>query len=308
MRRLGIGVAATALGPLLLGAPAAAQAGGAAFTSATTGGAEYNTALIEAAPPRPVARAFAVSPHTVEAPALPRVSLRVDQPSARTVRARLVFLPSDATAAPVRVDLGRVPAGRRITVSLPSSTVLPADRYVVRLHVRGRRNSVLARSARTPGRTTLVVTARPAPQASASGYVFPVAGAWSFGGEDAKFGAARKGHSHEGQDITAAEGTPVVAPTAGTVRYTEEQPGGAGFYVVLDGADGRSYFFAHCVEGSFAVRPGAAVIAGQQLCQVGRTGQASGPHLHFEIWLGGWRVDSASHPIDPLPELRTWAA
>ena len=48
--------------------------------------------------------------------------------------------------------------------------------------------------------------------------------------------------------------------------------------------------------------------AGQPLCAVGRTGDATGPHLHFEIWLGGWRVNAASHPVDPLPDLQAWDA
>jgi murein DD-endopeptidase MepM/ murein hydrolase activator NlpD len=53
------------------------------------------------------------------------------------------------------------------------------------------------------------------------------------------------------------------------------------------------------------VAKGAVVAAGQQLCQVGSTGTASAPHLHFEIWNVGWRIPGGA-PIDPLPELRTW--
>ena len=68
-----------------------------------------------------------------------------------------------------------------------------------------------------------------------------------------------------------------------SVRY---QAGGAGWYVVLDGADGRDYFFAHCTAGSVAVVAGAPVAAGTPLCGVGMTGSATGPHLHFEIWDG----------------------
>jgi murein DD-endopeptidase MepM/ murein hydrolase activator NlpD len=86
------------------------------------------------------------------------------------------------------------------------------------------------------------------------------------------------------------------------VRY---QASGAGWYVVLDGVDGRDYFFAHCAEGSVAVAAGAPVAAGQRLCGVGATGGASGPHLHFEIWEIGWRVPGG-FPIDPLPQLLAW--
>ena len=140
------------------------------------------------------------------------------------------------------------------------------------------------------------------------------AGAFDFGEESARFGAGRTGHTHEGQDIMAAAGTPIVAPYAGTISSTSFQSGGAGEYVVLDGTDGRDYFFAHCLrhstvvaEGSVLVKKGDPLAAGQPLGAVGSTGASSGPHLHFEIWPGGWYASAASQPIDPLPDLRAWA-
>ena len=80
----------------------------------------------------------------------------------------------------------------------------------------------------------------------------------------------------------------------------------SGWYIVLHTADGRDMFFAHCQSGSIGVAPGAAVAGGQQICLVGHTGDATGPHLHFEIWVNGWRVSSASTFIDPLPDLQAW--
>jgi murein DD-endopeptidase MepM/ murein hydrolase activator NlpD len=139
------------------------------------------------------------------------------------------------------------------------------------------------------------------------GYVFPVAGphtTWP-AGSDGAFGAGRVGHRHEGEDIAAAVGTPVVAPVGGTVTSVRYQAGGAGWYVVLDGADGRDYFFAHCTAGSVAVAAGTPVATGTPLCGVGMTGSATGPHLHFEIWAVGWRVPGG-FPIDPLPDLLAW--
>src|SRR5947199_198319 len=78
-------------------------------------------------------------------------------------------------------------------------------------------------------------------------------------------GAKRKGHTHQGQDILAAQGTPVVAPLAGTILYVDFQAAGAGYYVVEQAVDGRAFFFAHCQKGSFAVAPGVAVGVGQRL-------------------------------------------
>ena len=130
---------------------------------------------------------------------------------------------------------------------------------------------------------------------------------YNFGGPDARFGAARSGHTHQGQDVAAAEGTPVVAPKAGTIHWRAYQAGGAGYYLVLD-ADGENYMyvFMHLRQGSVLVSKGDHVAAGQQIGQVGNTGSSEGPHLHFEVWDGVWY--GGGHPIDPLPILKAWEA
>jgi hypothetical protein len=294
----------------------------AAAGAASGGGTAYDSSTARPAAPRPVARAFSVRPRTVTLPALPTVRLRVDQRGSSRVSARLVFWPQGGGAVVARVDLGWIRTGRTLRVRWPSAMTIAPGRYLVRLHVKDRDDRTLARGASSSGRANLTLRPAPAaPSASAAApaqlvvpsapsapgtYVFPVAGPHTLGGEGGRFGAGRDGHVHQGQDVPAAEGLPVVAPVAGTVRHTEYQPGGAGYYVVLDGNDGRAYFFAHCQKDSFAVSPGTAVGVGQHLCNVGQTGSATGPHLHFEIWLGGWRVNSASQPIDPLPDLLAW--
>jgi murein DD-endopeptidase MepM/ murein hydrolase activator NlpD len=151
------------------------------------------------------------------------------------------------------------------------------------------------------------VAATPTPPADTTiGGVFPLLGAYSFGGDDARFGAGRTGHIHQGQDVLAASTTPIVAPLAGSVLWKANQPCCAGIYLVEHGSDGRDYVFMHIKRGTVLVKVGDPVTAGQQLAQVGATGDASGPHLHFEIWVGGWFV-KGGHPIDPLPQLRRWA-
>jgi murein DD-endopeptidase MepM/ murein hydrolase activator NlpD len=149
--------------------------------------------------------------------------------------------------------------------------------------------------------------AAPAPSSPTVPGAFPVAGAASYGGSDARFGAPRSGHVHQGQDVIAATGTPIVAPLAGTVLLTANQPAGAGIYLVLHGGDARDYVFMHIRRGSLEVGGGDAVHTSERLAEVGATGDATGPHLHFEIWVGGWGT-KAGHPIDPLPQLKRWAA
>ena len=136
---------------------------------------------------------------------------------------------------------------------------------------------------------------------------FPVVGPHTFGAEGSKFGADRDGgkRKHQGQDVSAAEGTPMVAARGGVVRFTGNQPSGAGVYVVIHGAgESRDYVYMHLVEGSLLVRNGQTVRTGQLIGQVGNTGASSGAHLHFEIWQGVWQ--GGGTPIDPLPLLQRW--
>lgn len=146
----------------------------------------------------------------------------------------------------------------------------------------------------------------PAPVPTPTEHVFPVQGPFSLGGPDSRFGAGRPGHIHQGQDLAAPLGTPVVAPWAGTVEWVKFQRDGAGHYIVLDGdGEDRDYVFMHLRPGSILVEKGEAVVAGQQLAQVGSSGGSSGPHLHFEIWVkGGWF--SGGEPVDPYRFLRAW--
>ena len=309
------------------GATSAGAVSGGAVARASapwpSGGARFG-ATVPLPAVKPVVRWLAVSPRTVVAGhALPQLRFRVRQHGMAQVRARVVVLRLPRNAPVARVSLGWVKIGRKVSVRWPAGVALREGRYLVRLHVTDSRGHTLRRDARHPGRTRIVVRAAPpppaaqvpapspslpAPATSPGGRgVFPVAGAFDFGGVDARFGAGRIGHIHQGQDILAASGTPVVAPYGGTVSSTSYQADGAGEYVVLDAVDGRDYFFAHCIRGSTAVAEGAVVAAGAPLCQVGATGTASGPHLHFEIWNVGWRIHGG-YPIDPLPELRDWAS
>ena len=136
-----------------------------------------------------------------------------------------------------------------------------------------------------------------------AGYVFPVRGRHSYGDAGARFGADRGNHSHQGQDVFAAAGTPLVAAHAGRVAYRQYQAGGAGNYVVIHGSDRTDYVYMH-MQSPSTVRPGQTVAAGQSIGRVGCTGRCSGAHLHFEMWTPHWY--DGGRPFDPLPSLRRW--
>ncbi|MPZ88668.1 MAG: peptidoglycan DD-metalloendopeptidase family protein [Nitriliruptorales bacterium] len=95
---------------------------------------------------------------------------------------------------------------------------------------------------------------------------------------------------HAGVDIAAATGTPIVAAAAGVVRAAGLR-GGYGNLVVVDHGGGLETRYAHA--SAIAVAAGERVEAGRLLAWVGSTGLSTGPHLHFEVRVGG-------DPRDPL--------
>ena len=136
------------------------------------------------------------------------------------------------------------------------------------------------------------------------GHIFPVRGKHSFGGAAGRFGASRSGHTHQGQDVMAACGTPLVAARAGTVVYSGYHAR-AGYYVVVHGKEsGLDYAYMHLRDHSF-LETGDSVYTGQPIGVVGRTGDATACHLHFELWSApGWYKGGA--PFDPLSDLQCW--
>ncbi len=127
--------------------------------------------------------------------------------------------------------------------------------------------------------------------------IFPVRGPHSYWDG---FGADR---GHQGVDIGAACGTPLVAALPGTVTRRSYQSA-AGNYVVIDvsGVD-VDIAYMHLVRPG-SVRPGQTVVAGQLVGHVGETGRASGCHLHFEYWQGTWWRGGTA--VDAMPYLREW--
>lgn len=109
------------------------------------------------------------------------------------------------------------------------------------------------------------------------------------------YGPRADGSFHYGIDMHAPEGTPLWAVKSGTVNYTLESAGGLVAYLYAD--DGNVYYYAHMSQTVGDNRP---VGQGEEMGLVGSTGNATGPHLHFEIRLGGV---NGNH-TDPYPTLR----
>lgn len=132
-------------------------------------------------------------------------------------------------------------------------------------------------------------------------HIFPIRGEHDLGqGPVNNFGGGR---GHQGQDMFAACGTPLVAARGGVVIKATFQSR-AGNYVVIKRSDGQSYAYMHMRKRAL-VREGQLVATGQKIGEVGETGRASGCHLHFELWTTpGWYL--GGKPVDPLPQLTAW--
>ena len=172
--------------------------------------------------------------------------------------------------------------------------VQPAGRYAFRVAAIAP-GGVRAVSAQTPPQ---------APDPAAFQFLsheFPVRGPHGYGEFAARFGGGR---GHQGQDVFAACGTPLWAARGGVVKF-KQYHSRAGHYIVIDGEKtGVDYGYMHMREAAL-VDEGDRVRTGQLIGYVGKTGRASGCHLHFEMWTApGW-YDGGS-PFDPLPSLLAW--
>ena len=135
------------------------------------------------------------------------------------------------------------------------------------------------------------------------GFMFPLRGPHTYGDG---IGAARSGHTHQGQDVLAKCGLPLRAARAGVVYYNDYQAGGAGNYIVINtiGTGGKSHAYMHMTARS-PLKVGAHVKTGQLVGRVGTTGASSACHLHFEIWSGpGWYQGGTF--LNPTPSLKAW--
>jgi len=126
--------------------------------------------------------------------------------------------------------------------------------------------------------------------------VFPIRGPHEYW---AGFG---DGRGHEGADVGAACGTPLVSLAAGTLSKVDSHPR-AGNYLVIDLARStQDVAYMHMTE-STTLKVGTKLSAGQVVGTVGDSGNASGCHLHFELWEGEYYEGGS--PVDPIPFLKS---
>ena len=98
---------------------------------------------------------------------------------------------------------------------------------------------------------------------------------------------------HNGEDIAAPSGTPILAADGGSVIVSGYDPGGYGNYVSISHGNGYVTLYGHM--SSRAVSVGATVTQGQVIGYVGSTGLSSGPHLHYEVRVNGSYTDPKSY-------------
>lgn len=135
---------------------------------------------------------------------------------------------------------------------------------------------------------------------NAYGHIFPVRGPHTYGDG---IGAGR---GHRGQDVFAKCGTKLVAARAGVVRHRAFQGSAAGHYVVISGRrSGMDYAYMH-LRGKAKVREGQKVRTGEVIGRVGQSGNATGYHLHFELWSQPSWYNGGSHMNSVTKKLRRW--
>jgi murein DD-endopeptidase MepM/ murein hydrolase activator NlpD len=224
-----------------------------------------------------------------------------------TVAVELVRL-SDGVAI-VRWEPGAVAPNTPQTVNWDGTAggkVQKDGRYAFRVFATSRSGATASSSqAPAPGAPAKAPPGAPAKAPPGSflfqRHIFPIRGAHTMGTGAAAFGGGR---GHQGQDVFASCGTPLVAARGGRVKF-KQYHSAAGHYIVVDG-DGTGYDYAYMhLRDASLVNQGDHVYTGQPIGFVGDTGRAHGCHLHFEIWKApGWY--SGGSPIDPLPLLAAW--
>jgi hypothetical protein len=197
---------------------------------------------------------------------------------------------ADALAAvATRIDVGTIAPGDRFDIVTAQGRLL----YVGLLH-RGEPLGLMR--WQLGGREQWLDAAGTG--APSDGFIVPVADARLSSGYGMRFhpilGFSRM---HQGVDLAAPAGTPIVAAAEGIVRFAGAH-GGYGNFVQVQHNGGMGSGYGHMA--TIAVTPGQMVRQGDLLGTVGSTGLSTGPHCHFEIYRGGIAIDptTANHAVE----------
>lgn len=117
------------------------------------------------------------------------------------------------------------------------------------------------------------------------------AGGWitsTFGWRSSPFTTKRE--FHKGLDISAPAGTPIYAPSRGTVAFIERDPS-YGLVLNLNHGAGLVTRYAHLSRVAADLKPGQVVQRGQVIAHIGDSGRSTGPHLHYEVRISGVPVN-----------------
>ena len=129
-----------------------------------------------------------------------------------------------------------------------------------------------------------------APRYSGGSWAWPVVGGGNYISQYFHYG-------HYGVDIAADFGTPILAPVAGHVIFAGWKSNGGGYQVWIQ--LGNGLYTAQYHMSAVTVSTGQDVAKGQRVGRIGMTGWASGPHCHFEVWVG-YPWESGSYRVNPL--------
>jgi lipoprotein NlpD len=180
---------------------------------------------------------------------------------------------------PSELDVGHhlwIPDADKVVYVAP--TVVPGAPGVTKPSVLPKKKSIAKGKSVTKRKTTAAKRKRR--------LMWPVKG----GVLTSRFGT-RNGKNHHGIDIGARRGTPIRAANEGKVEFSGWGPTGYGLMIIIKHPGNLTTVYAH--NSRNLVKKGSRVRRGQMIARVGKTGRATGPHVHFEV-----RNDT--HPKNPL--------
>lgn len=166
---------------------------------------------------------------------------------------------------------------------------IPRARQVLEIDSKKRKKVVTQKNRRKKNSSKVANVPRKTVKSIKGFLIWPVIGQLT-----SKFGN-RNGRHHDGIDIAAPKGSPIVAAADGKVMFSGWGPTGYGLMVIIKHKKKLTTVYAH--NSHIRVHKNQTVRQGQRIASVGSTGRSTGPHLHFEV-----RNDT--HPQNPFNYLQ----